>query len=377
MKPIVNELVGLISAQGWESDFQQAVALANQTGLPSLSGIKTTDDYLAFIDELLSWPPTQKGEQMLIYEKIVSFYFVLDQEPLARLQSPVAQGELSQLSPLSQWMVDYAKAWGKFMDSTESAVDIAMFQNAPMFRWDDYMPPPSGYLTFNQFFARHTKPGRRPVAEPANNAVIVSPADSTFAEQWRIDSNAAIEVEDSSLNLKGIKWTLNQLLAGSQYSNAFADGLFTHCFLNNFDYHRFHSPVTGRVLEARVIPGQVRLDVSIQQKQTQGVAVDVLNADDGLGYQFVQMRGIVVLDSPIGLVACVPVGMAQVSSIVLTAEVGQSLAKGEELGYFQFGGSDFILVFQGGSQVELTAKVDTHYSQGAAIGRARVLESGR
>ena len=62
--------------------------------------------------------------------------------------------------------------------------------------------------------------------------------------------------------------------------------------------------------------------------------VNHLNALDGTGYQFVQTRGLVVIDSPIGLVACLPMGMAQVSSVVLTAEVGVTFHKGEELGYF-------------------------------------------
>lgn len=151
-----------------------------------------------------------------------------------------------------------------------------------------------------------------------------------------------------------------------------AGGLFTHCFLNNFDYHRFHTPVAGTVLEARLIAGQARLDVSVKQTTVDGTRVNVLSADDGTGYQFVQMRGLVILDSAVGLVACIPVGMAQVSSIVFTAEVGRTLFKGEVLGYFQFGGSDFIMVFQRSSGVELTAQPYVHYLQGAPIGRTFV-----
>ena len=101
-----------------------------------------------------------------------------------------------------------------------------------------------------------------------------------------------------------------------------------------------------------------------------GEEVNVLNALDGTGYQFVQTRGLVVIDSPIGLVACLPMGMAQVSSVVLTAEVGTVLHKGEELGYFQFGGSDFVMVFERASNVQLIGQPDVHYSQGSWIGTA-------
>ena len=79
---------------------------------------------------------------------------------------------------------------------------------------------------------------------------------------------------------------------------------------------------------------------------------------------------IVGVDSPIGLVACLPMGMAQVSSVVITAEVGQTLHKGEELGYFQFGGSDFVMVFERTSNVQLISQPHIHYNQGSWIGNA-------
>jgi len=61
-------------------------------------------------------------------------------------------------------------------------------------------------------------------------------------------------------------------------------------------------------------------------------------------------------------------GMAQVSSVVMTAEVGQTLHKGEELGYFQFGGSDFVMVFERSSNVQLSCQAGIHYNQGTWIG---------
>ena len=61
--------------------------------------------------------------------------------------------------------------------------------------------------------------------------------------------------------------------------------------------------------------------------------------------------------------------MAQVSSVTLTAEVGAVLAKGEEFGFFSFGGSDIVTLFEAG-KVLLDAKVGTHYNQGRQIGHA-------
>ena len=64
-----------------------------------------------------------------------------------------------------------------------------------------------------------------------------------------------------------------------------------------------------------------------------------------------------------------PIGMAQVSSVTMSAEAGAALTKGEEFGYFAFGGSDIVMLFEAG-KVELDAKVGTHYKQGRAIGHA-------
>jgi phosphatidylserine decarboxylase len=96
----------------------------------------------------------------------------------------------------------------------------------------------------------------------------------------------------------------------------------------------------------------------------------VYDSFDTAGYQFAQTRGLIVLDSPIGLVAVLPIGMSQVSSVIITAEVGVTVRKGEELSYFQFGGSDIILVFENSSNVCFSAQRTLHYKMGTKIGQA-------
>ena len=138
--------------------------------------------------------------------------------------------------------------------------------------------------------------------------------------------------------------------------------MFTHSFLNVNDYHWFHLPVGGVVKEARKIPGRVTMDVI---KLPDG-SLDIV---DGTGYQFTQDRGLVVIDSPLGLVAVLPIGMAQVSSVNLTVEPGATVVKGEEFGFFSFGGSDIVTLFEA-NRVQLEANVGTHYNQGRRIGCA-------
>ena len=118
---------------------------------------------------------------------------------------------------------------------------------------------------------------------------------------------------------------------------------------------------------------QAFLDVIAVPDTVDGKRRNVLRAVEGTGYQFGQTRGLVVIESPIGLVACLPVGMAQVSSVVITATVGATLHKGEEMGYFQFGGSDFVMVFEKASNIELSCGADAHHVQGSVIGHSRPL----
>ena len=371
MHAIVEKLVALIEKHGWQSGFQAAIKNAQAYDVHSIKGIQVLDDYLIWIDALVTWAPRERGDTRFIYDKLAEFYFFLDQEPVKGLQSPIRPGDgVQDLTPLSAWIKEYARAWGSYLDTTESAKEVDSFRTNPMFNWDEYMPPPSGYFTFNQFFARHVKPGMRPIAGLRDDHALVNPADSTFVGWWQISEQSKIYVEKNTLNIKGIQWSIHQLLEGSAYADRFRGGIFTHSFLNTFDYHRWHAPVQGKILEARVIQGQAFQDVRVKSSIVDGKTVNILDAQDGTGYQFVQTRGLVVIDSPIGLVACLPMGMAQVSSVVITAEAGTTLYKGEELGYFQFGGSDFVMVFERASNVQLISQPKIHYNQGSWIGNA-------
>lgn len=77
-----------------------------------------------------------------------------------------------------------------------------------------------------------------------------------------------------------------------------------------------------------------------------------------------------MLSTAIGLAVVLPMGMVQVSSIILTAEVGTTLRKGEEISYFQFGGGSIVCIFEARSNVSVTAQVDIHCKMTTRIARA-------
>nr|NQU93737.1 phosphatidylserine decarboxylase [Bacteroidota bacterium] len=336
-QPIVAELMQLVDDN---TDIKNALQTSVETA--GRLNITTLGEYYNYLDGLVTMIPTARN----ILPQILEYYYLIDQSPDGFLQT----NELFQ-----QWTHKFADEWGLFMDTPGSVEGLETFYNDPSFHMDDYYQGPSGWLTFNQFFARHVKPGKRPVAGLCDDKVIVSPADSEFAGVWEINDEAEIVV-------KGMKYSVFQLLDGSPYQDRFRGGTFIHAFLNVNDYHRYHVPVGGVVKEVRDITGRVVLEVIKKEDGSLGVI-------DGTGYQFTQQRGLIVLESPIGLVATLPIGMAQVSSCNLHAEEGATLAKGEEFGYFQFGGSDIIVMFEPG-KVKITAEPGTHYNQGVQIGYA-------
>ncbi|KAI0642695.1 phosphatidylserine decarboxylase-domain-containing protein [Trametes meyenii] len=251
-------------------------------------GLNTLDDYLDYYEDLLKWLPTENRFGNYVYENICLPYFI----------------------------IRYAKEIEKFIDSPDSISEetIDSFYLAPHYHMQDYGRMP--WKTFNEFFARKIKSECRPIAAPGDNSVIL--------------------LDDEG--------------GGCAYGPTFAGGKFCHSFLGTNDYHRQHVPVSGTVVEARVIHGRPSTVSPVMS----------LSAPDSPGYQFVQTRGLILIETAnIGLVAVlrVPIGMAQVSSVVLNVQ------KGEEISYFQLGGSDIVMVFQSGAR-------EKHYGSGRPLARA-------
>jgi len=335
-EPVVQQLITLLDDR---PDLRDTLTQAIETA--AVQDIDSLDAFYAYVDEVVTAIPIHRQT----VPRALALHFIVGQ----------ASGDaLNQDEAFTGWMHEVARVWGEFLDTPASAAGIETFASDPEFSVDDYAAGPSGWLTFNQFFAREIKPGKRPVADPDDDRVIVSPADSVLIGAFPIGENAAVTV-------KGVEWRIAQLLDGSPYADEFANGIYAHSFLATSDYHRYHVPVGGVVREVRNVHGRVFLDVIRNDDGT-------LSTQKGDTFQFNQERGLVVIDSPeAGLVALVPVGMSLISSVNLTPEVGAELRKGDELGYFAFGGSDIVMLFQD-RNVVLDAEVGTKYLQGQRIG---------
>ncbi|CAG8459800.1 7652_t:CDS:1 [Paraglomus occultum] len=378
-QPIVERLKYMIERNNWNDKFEKAIIAAQKYNIEDMAHIQNLNQYYDFLNHLVLWVPTENRSGTYIYNMLCTMYFVLDQEPVRHLQSSVTPSSypLPQLKPLSQWLVDFARSMGDFLSTPQSLTEESLktFYTAQNYDLDAYQVPEGGWLghCFNEFFARHFLPGTRPIDGPDNPAVIVSPADSTFDGSWDITEDSTV-----TFSVKGLPWSINELLADSQYANEFAGGKFMHAFLAPYNYHRVHAPVDGKVLEATVLPGQAYFKV-VPEKKPNGKSklnpVRGFYAPDSPGYQFCQARGLIIIDSPkVGKVAVLPVGMAQVSSVQISAHKGTCVKKGDEIAYFQFGGSDVVVVFQAQSKVDILATLHKEYRVGQQIAIADINE---
>ena len=216
--------------------------------------------------------------------------------------------------------------------AAQRAIGIDQYEYDPE---DEYW----GFTSWNDFFTRRFKPDARPVASPDDDKVIVSACEST-------PYGISIDVQRRDrFWIKSQPYSLQDMLANDESVDQFVGGTVYQAFLSATDYHRWHSPVAGTIVRAFVQEGTYYSEADSEGAD----AVEPTNSQSYLAH--VAARAIILIqadDPVIGLVAFVPVGMSDVSSCVIDPEAtpGHHVAKGAELGYFQFGGSTHCLIFR-------------------------------
>lgn len=241
--------------------------------------------------------------------------------------------------------------WSEFLDSRDSlyvlhdgphgwkseraVADVGMDQFE-----HDPEDPHWGFSSWNDFFVRRFRDGQRPIAAPDDDDVVVSACEST---PYALRTDVALR---DRFWLKGQPYSLHDMLGGHPATERFVGGTVYQAFLSATDYHRWHAPVAGTVVSAQVLDGTYF-------SEADAVGSDADESPNSQAYlAHVAARAVIVIeaDNPaLGNVAFIAIGMSDVSSCVLSVETGQHLAKGEELGYFQFGGSTHCLVFEPGA----------------------------
>ncbi|PWZ02399.1 hypothetical protein BCV70DRAFT_156823 [Testicularia cyperi] len=253
---------------------------------------------------------------------------------------------------------------GVKFDSPSSAREIAGFIAFHNLDVDEILDPLESFETFNQFFFRKLKPDARPNDEPGNAERLVSGADC------RMMAFATIS-EATRIWIKGRDFTVERLLGDADkdveaidtYQNGGSLAIFR---LAPQDYHRFHCPADATVGKFTWIEGQYYTVNPMAIRS----AIDVYGEN---------VRVVVPFHSqPFGTFYAVCIGAMMVGSTVLTVKEGQRVKRGQEFGYFKFGGSTIVLVFQRGRMQfdddilnNSRAAIETLVRVGMGIGRAQ------
>ena len=215
--------------------------------------IQNLKEYYEFVSQAetsLPWVFLYKSEHTETFKNsfqgICYFYFLVDQ-PLTELEGKGNfHNSLQYAEPFASWLKTFSKSWGKYLDSEDSWNEeyYQMVFNDPAFGLQNgWYEDPSNWKTFNQFFARYLRsPETRPIASPDDDSIVVSFADSEPQGVWAIDSNSNLLTKEGvAVKSATLKSIANLIGENSQYKDAFANGTFTHSFLNLNDYHRYHS----------------------------------------------------------------------------------------------------------------------------------------
>lgn len=359
--------------EAYKIELEKCITDANWTPPYRNTPLSNLEDFYKYLDIMLITTPVDATFSDLFH----GLYFIISQRGNKFQKDP-------NYGDFKNWMIIYAQLYGAFLNSPQSANDLKSFIDDKGFVIENFVVPPGGFNTFNAFFCRYIKPGKRPIGTKtlayenaatglppnpeedrneihknmADDKVITVPADSVYEGSWKISETDTITVS------KGNTCQIDTLLKYSKYADRFKNGIFTHSYLTVLTYHRYHTPVRGTILERKVFFGDVFASVTRDKEGH-------LGASDGTDYQFKQERGLLIIDSPVGLVACLPIGMDVISSVNFSVDEGDYLNKGDEFGNFLFGGSDMIMLFERDDiDIHLT-EIGKLYKLGQVFGKAK------
>ncbi|MCF6170585.1 MAG: phosphatidylserine decarboxylase [Bacteroidales bacterium] len=231
------------------------------------------------------------------------------------------------LGELSLWALAKRKVvssvYGNMMDSPSSAEKIQPFVED--FNINLSEAQKQEFDSFNDFFTRKLKAGTRPV--DTASLVVISPADGKVL--------AYTDISNTDFIIKGFRFDVYSFLDDSILAQNYVDGSLIVIRLAPNDYHRFHFPLGGKASPLHRIKGDYYSVNPIALRKM--VEIFVLNK-----------REFIILSNPVfGDVVMMEVGATMVGSIVQTYQ-GEEVIKGQEKGFFKFGGSTVVLLFEKG-----------------------------
>ncbi len=272
---------------------------------------------------------TDKLEEEKVYgEKWLSFIY---NNPLGK----ICQWALVKRALFSKW-------YGWRMNQNSSISKIIPFVQEYALDTKEFADNVSSFRNFNEFFFRKLTHSSRPIENSLDS--VVYPADGRHLGFQNIDQATQVFV-------KGQKFNLKKLFDSEDLARQFSGGSLILSRLCPVDYHRFHLPTDGLLKSIELINGHLYSVNPIALRQT-------------LSIFWRNKRYLTLIENEhLGKVAVFLVGATCVGSVHLTAHKNRFYVKGDEMGYFSFGGSSVITIFQPGT-IELKDDLLKLSSQG-------------
>ncbi|KAF8985000.1 hypothetical protein BGZ46_006290 [Entomortierella lignicola] len=226
-------------------------------------------------------------------------------------------------------LADMSMKQGIKFDDPKSKKDIEPFIRFHKLepQMADVLEPVQNFKNFNEFFYRKLKANARVLSSPNDDNVAVSVADCRMTCFQTIS-------DATKFWIKGKQFTIARLLGDELLAKKYEGGSLAIFRLAPQDYHRFHIPVKGVLSEPKLIKGEY-------------YTVNPMSIRSGLDVYGENKRIVSTIESKeFGTVAYVAIGAMMVGSIILTTQAGQTVQRMEEHGYFAFGGSTIVLLFE-------------------------------
>lgn len=249
-----------------------------------------------------------------------------------------------------------SKLYGLIQKSSFSKSKVKPFLKKFEMDSSEFLDEVDSYQSFNDFFIRKLKPESRPIATGRDVAIL--PADARYLVYPNIEKTDGFLV-------KGKKFCLESFLRSKELAARYLKGSMVIARLCPTDYHRFHFPFHCIPSEPQKIKGYLYSVNPIALKKN----IDIFSENK---------REITSLRTQLfGEVLFIEVGATHVGSIHQTFTPLEPYAKGDEKGYFSFGGSSLVLLFEPGTiqfdQDLIDAsneKIETKALMGQTLGRA-------
>lgn len=246
-----------------------------------------------------------------------------------------------------------SNAYGYMVKSKRSVANISKFIDHYKINTDEIKRPLDSFKSFNDFFIRELKEGARPVDTTPTH--LISPADSRLLV-FDLSRNVQLPV-------KGFRYKLIDLVKSQKIVDEYKDGW---CFIYRLapaDYHRYCYIDDG--LQEKVI----RLKGKLHSVHP----IALQNKEKLLAKNYRELT--VLHTTNFGEVLHIEVGALFVGKIIQHHRGGKRFVRGEEKGYFEFGGSTIIQLFKKGKVVpdddiqEYSAqKIETLIKMGEKVG---------